>query len=127
MVASGLPVERPDHALAAASMALDIRALTTRMTTPDGKPFRVRMGLDSGPVIAGVIGMSKFSYDLWGDTVNTASRMEAQGLPNRIQVTQAVFDALHDQCHLEARGLLPVKGKGLMLTYWLTGLRSNGS
>ena len=127
MVAAGLPVERPDHVLAAAAMALDMRALAIGMRTPDGEPFHVRIGLDTGPVIAGVIGTAKFSYDLWGDTVNTASRMEAQGLPDRIQVTQAVFDTLREHCELEERGLIPVKGKGLMLTYWLTRLRSNGA
>jgi adenylate cyclase len=119
MAAAGLPTPRADHAEAAAAMALEIRDLAARMTTPHGDPFHLRIGIDTGPVVAGVIGNTKFSYDLWGDAVNTASRMEAQGLPDRIQVTPAIYDRLCHQFVLEERGLIAVKGKGEMKTYWL--------
>lgn len=119
MAAAGLPTARPDHVEAAARMALDMQAMAAMLSSPLGEPFHIRIGLDTGPVVAGVIGSSKFSYDLWGDTVNTASRMEAQGLPDRIQVTQAIYDQLCRHFHFEERGLIAVKGKGEMRTYWL--------
>jgi class 3 adenylate cyclase len=87
MVAGGLPNPRPDHAEAVAEMALALREEVARRSDPSGQPLAVRVGMDTGPVVAGVIGTSKFSYDLWGDTVNTASRMESHGVPGCIQVT----------------------------------------
>jgi adenylate cyclase len=123
MAAGGLPVAVPDHTAAVANMALDMQGLMHRFMRPDGTPFRLRVGINVGPVIAGVIGMRKFAYDLWGDTVNLASRMETTGEANRIQVTQAVYDRLQHRFTFEPRGTILVKGGGLMETYWLTGSR----
>jgi adenylate cyclase len=88
MVAGGLPNPRPDHARAVAELALEMLDLAARRSFPDGGPVRLRIGIDTGPVVAGVIGRRRFSYDLWGDTVNTASRMETTGIPGCIQITE---------------------------------------
>jgi class 3 adenylate cyclase len=88
---------------------------------PSGRPLQVRIGIDTGPVVAGVIGRSKFSYDLWGDTVNTASRMESQGLPGCIQVTPRTYQRLRNRYRFEQRGPIPVRGKTAMVTYLLLG------
>jgi class 3 adenylate cyclase len=119
MAAAGLFPPRADHAEAAAQMALDMQAMVATLSNPSGEPLHIRIGLDTGPVVAGVIGSSKFSYDLWGDTVNTASRMEALGLSDRIQVTGATYEQLCQRFRFEERGLIAVKGKGEMRTYWL--------
>jgi adenylate cyclase len=119
MVAGGLPVPRPDHAQAVAEMALAIREETARRSDPSGQPLQVRIGIDTGPVVAGVIGSDKFSYDLWGDTVNTASRMESHGIPGRIQVTDRTYQRLKDGYRFELRGPIQVKGKGELVTYFL--------
>ncbi|MBE9125795.1 PAS domain-containing protein [Coleofasciculus sp. LEGE 07092] len=121
MVACGLPVHRADHAEAIAQMALDMQRVITQFRTDRGEPFQIRIGINTGPVVAGVIGMKKFIYDLWGDTVNVASRMESQGIPGGIQVTKATYERLKDKYVLEKRGEIMVKGKGEMMTYWLTG------
>ncbi|MEM6435643.1 MAG: adenylate/guanylate cyclase domain-containing protein, partial [Cyanobacteria bacterium P01_D01_bin.115] len=81
----------------------------------------LRIGIDTGPVVAGVIGLKKFSYDLWGDAVNVASRMESQGVADHIQVTESVYELLKDEYTFEARGIIDVKGKGPMMTHWLQG------
>jgi guanylate cyclase len=121
MAASGLPTPRPDHAECAAEMALAMREEIARRTTPDGQPLRMRIGLHTGRVVAGVIGTRRFIYDLWGDTVNTASRMESHGLPNAIQVTDAAYRRLMHRYEFKPRGTVEVKGKGEMATYLLIG------
>jgi class 3 adenylate cyclase len=119
MVVGGLPEPRPDHAQAVADMALAVREEVARHLDPAGEPLAVRIGIDTGPVVAGVIGRRKFSYDLWGDTVNTASRMESNGVPGCIQVTERTYRRLRDGFRLERRGLIEVKGKGEMTTWFL--------
>jgi adenylate cyclase len=121
MVAGGLPDPMPDHAGAAAELALEILELAARRSLPDGGPVRLRIGIATGPVLAGVIGQRRFSYDLWGDTVNTASRMETTGVPGCIQVTERTRDLLGDRYLFQERGMIQVKGKGKMLTYFLSG------
>ncbi|MEZ2225023.1 adenylate/guanylate cyclase domain-containing protein [Microcoleus sp.] len=120
MVAGGLPVSRPDHAEAIANMALDMQEAIADFKTDRGEPFQIRIGINTGPVVAGVIGTKKFSYDLWGDTVNVASRMESQGLPGCIQVTTAVYQQLKNDYVFEERGSISVKGKGETIAYLLT-------
>jgi len=124
MVAGGLPVPRDDHADAIAEMALEMQSTIANFQRYDRKPFRLRIGINTGPVVAGVIGMKKFIYDLWGDAVNVASRMETQGEPGGIQVTAATYERLRDKYAFEERGIIAVKGKGRMATYWLTGRRT---
>ena len=103
-----------------AEMALDVLASAVRFSRDDGKPLQLRLGIDVGPVVAGVIGTKKFAYDLWGNTVNIASRMDSQGLPNAIQVTADVYERLQDRFVFQQRGEIWVKGRGNMMTYLLT-------
>jgi adenylate cyclase len=121
MVAGGLPNPRPDHAQAVAEMALAVREEVARHLDPSGQPLQVRIGIDTGPVVAGVIGRNKFIYDLWGDTVNTASRMESHGVPGCIQVTTSARQRLRDGYRFQRRGPIQVKGKGEMETWFLLG------
>jgi class 3 adenylate cyclase len=121
MVAGGLPEPRPDHAQAMPDLALAMQAELARHSDPSGQPLQARIGIDTGPVVAGVIGSDKFSYDLWGDTVNTASRMESTGVAGCIQVTERTWRRLRDGYRFERRGVVPVKGKGEMVTWFLTG------
>ncbi|WP_204103513.1 MULTISPECIES: adenylate/guanylate cyclase domain-containing protein [Spirulina sp. CCY15215] len=121
MAVAGLPYPKSDGVEASANMALDLLETIKEFNAGTGKNFALRVGLHVGPVVAGVIGVSKFIYDLWGDTVNVASRMESQGLPHQIQVSQAIYDVLQESYLLEERGAIKVKGKGEMITYWLHG------
>lgn len=121
MVAGGLPEPLADHAHAVARMALAMRELTATMTTPLGSPLRMRIGIHTGPVVAGVIGRRKLNYDLWGDTVNTAARMESHAEAGMIQVTSSTHERLSGAFELRPRGSIAVKGKGTMRTYELVG------
>ncbi|MFN7135645.1 MAG: adenylate/guanylate cyclase domain-containing protein, partial [Myxococcales bacterium] len=121
MVASGVPEPRADHARAIAALALDMREAARGFRLPGGAEVQVRIGIHSGEVVAGVIGRKKFSYDLWGDTVNTASRMESHGIPGEIQLSQATVERLGDAFALERRGVVELKGKGPTETWLLKG------
>lgn len=121
MVVGGIPNPIPNHTEAIAEMALDMQAAIAQFKRQDQSPFSLRIGIDTGPVVAGVIGIRKFSYDLWGDAVNVASRMESQGIGDCIQVTERVYNLLKPRYAFEERGMIEVKGKGQMKTYWLRG------
>lgn len=119
MVVGGIPMHRPDHAEAIADMALDMQRVISKFTDNYGEPFKIRIGISTGPVVAGVIGIKKFIYDLWGDTVNIASRMESHGLSNHIQVSDETYAVLKHKYSFTNRGKIKVKGKGEMQTYFL--------
>jgi len=123
MAASGLPMPRPDHAEAMAEMALDMLAVIERFNTKRKSGVRIRIGMNCGPVTAGIIGTKKFAYDLWGDTVNIASRMESHGIANAIQVTESTYKRLRHKYAFQRRGIIHVKGKGALCTYFLVGRR----
>jgi len=123
MVAAGVPRPRDDHARVMALMALEMREA---MSSQDGighLGLELRIGINSGPVVAGVIGRKRFLYDLWGDAVNMASRMESQGTPGQIQVTRPTYELLCDEFELEPRGEVAIKGKGNVETWYLVGRR----
>ena len=125
MVAAGVPMPRLDHARALALMALD---MLEAMRSKDGVAhldMELRVGINSGPVVAGVIGRKRFLYDLWGDAVNTASRMESHGTPGRIQITRSTYELLNDEFVCQRRGTVSIKGKGEMETWYLVGRRES--
>ncbi|MDJ0688603.1 MAG: adenylate/guanylate cyclase domain-containing protein [Xenococcaceae cyanobacterium MO_188.B32] len=121
MVVGGLPQQRDDHAEAIAEMALDMQRAIAQFNSETDKTLSIRIGINTGAVVAGVIGTKKFSYDLWGDAVNIAYRMESHGVPDRIQVTASTYELLKDKYILQPRGDIDVKGKGRMPTYFLVG------
>ncbi|HEY9700202.1 MAG TPA: adenylate/guanylate cyclase domain-containing protein [Trichocoleus sp.] len=125
LVVGGLPTPRADHAAAIADLALamqtSIACFKVRTSSGDSSALTMRIGIHTGAVGAGVIGTTKFAYDLWGDTVNTASRMESQGVPGKIQVTDKTYLLLRSNYRFEERGMIEIKGKGEMFTYFLLG------
>ena len=121
MVVGGLPLPRADHAAAIAEIALDMQAHMREVDSSLGDSLQLRIGINTGSVIAGVIGIKKFIYDLWGDAVNIASRMESQGEPGQIQVSESTYEQLQHQFRFQPRGKISVKGRGEMMTYWLLG------
>ena len=125
MVAAGVPTPRPDHARALALMALDMLEAMRSHEEVAHLGHELRIGINSGPVVAGVIGRKRFLYDLWGDAVNTASRMESHGTPGRIQITRATYELLAGDFECEPRGTIAVKGKGEVETWYLVGPRSD--
>jgi len=124
MVACGLPKIRNDHAEAIAKMALEMNKIINEISISYGEKFEIRIGINTGRVIAGVIGTKKFIYDLWGDAVNIASRMESSGEGGKIQVTETTYQLLKDKYIFSKRGMIEIKGKGEMLTYWLEDINN---
>ena len=121
MLAAGVPEAQANHCAVVAECALAMIAAAENILDPSGNPIQIRVGIHTGPAIAGVIGTHKFSYDLWGDTVNTASRMESHGNAGRIQVSGEIYESLKDTFVFEPREEIEIKGKGRMQTWWLTG------
>jgi class 3 adenylate cyclase len=123
MAVAGVPIQCTNHAEQMAAMALEMGQVIQRYNRDAGKSFQIRIGLHSGPLVAGVIGKQKFAYDLWGDTVNTAARMESHGVPGEIQVTPVTYALLKPYYHFEERGFIDIKGKGLTQVFFLKGKR----
>ncbi|MEN9733673.1 MAG: Adenylate cyclase [Verrucomicrobiota bacterium] len=121
MLAGGIPLERPDHAQAVADIALEMIQTLAALNAEKGTQLRVRIGINTGPIVAGVIGKRKFTYDLWGDTVNLASRMESSGVPGLVHLSESTHEALKAEFDLEERGITQVKGIGEVRTYFLKG------
>ncbi|ULE35893.1 adenylate/guanylate cyclase domain-containing protein [Mycobacterium sp. IDR2000157661] len=127
MVVSGVPQPRPDHIEALACLALDMADAVAGLRDPHGREVPLRIGLAAGPVVAGVVGARKFFYDVWGDAVNVASRMETTDVEGKIQVPNDVYERLRDTFAFEQRGEVDVKGKGVMTTWYLVGRRNDAA
>jgi len=127
MVASGVPRPRANHAQALADLALEMSHYIGQRPASNGHSINFRIGINSGPVVGGVIGRSKFHYDVWGDAVNIASRMESHGLPGRIQITNETYELLKEDYVFEPRGTIQVKGKGEMTTWFLIGRKESST
>ena len=125
MAASGLPDPCQDHAQRMAKMALEMKEWMNHFQQKRDIQLGIRIGIHTGPVVAGIIGTKKFIYDLWGDTVNLASRMESHGDANAIQVSTSTYDRLREDFHCERRGHIEVKGRGTIEAYWLKGLKDS--
>ena len=126
MVASGVPHPRHDHAQALANLALEMNEYVATHDALGDIPLRFRIGMNVGPLVAGVIGYKKFHYDIWGDAVNTASHMESHGVPGKIQITRATYELIKKEFVCQPRGLVEIKGKGQMETWFLEGIRNPG-
>jgi adenylate cyclase len=127
IVVSGVPQPRPDHAEILADFAIEMRDMARALPNSQGQPTSIRIGVASGPVVAGVIGRSKMFYDVWGDTVNMASRMESTGQPGQIQVSAASYELLRDKFDLDKVGQLEIKGKGAVAAWFLRGRRKRSA
>jgi guanylate cyclase len=123
MCVAGVPRRRADHAQAMARLALDMCAYVSELHAAGEDRIDFRIGMNSGPCVGGVIGLRKFAFDIWGDPVNTASRMESHGVPGRVQLSEATYELIRDEFECEPRGTIDVKGKGLMRTWFLVGER----
>lgn len=127
MVAAGVPEPNEDHARNLARMALEMRAYANKLSSQDEQGIQFRIGIHSGPVFAGIVGKKKLQYDIWGDAVNTASRMESHGEAGKIQVSQTTYELLRDDFMMEQRGTIDVKGKGPMNTWFLIGSKEGSN
>ena len=123
MAAAGIPTPRPDHARTLGLLGLDMLEAVRQHGAVGSLGFELRIGINSGPVVAGIIGRKRFLYDLWGDAVNTAGRMQTEGIPGRIQITRATYELLKEEFVCEPRGTVTIKGKGEMETWYLVGKR----
>jgi class 3 adenylate cyclase len=121
LAVAGVPTERPDHAVAIADMALGMLEALRDVNRGATTPMRIRIGVATGPVVAGIIGTHKFVYDVWGDTVNVASRLETTSEPDRIQISERTAAGLRDRFVIEGRGEIELKGKGKVPTFFLNG------
>jgi class 3 adenylate cyclase len=126
MVGSGVPEPREDHALALVACALDLIGTLDGIAPRNGRRMSFRFGINSGPAVAGIIGTPKFHYDVWGDAVNVASRMESTGEAGRIHLSEATFEAVGERFDCIPRGTIEVKGKGQMRTWFVEGRRAQG-